>query len=385
MSQKYLKPVKRFVSRKTALEKLDLTNKKFDKLCVLNAIYPVIADSKHSYDIAEGWYYKIDDIKKLYFSDSLKILRKNCKKDEKRENFLKFGNIEKAKHIKNEETNFIDLVKNKYNKFGDSLEDLGNTIKNLYLIKILKVDDVDQDLSTFQQFIIDENLLNRAFLSRKGVFYSFNCSRLIVFWFVPYPSYNLNDYAEEKEDKFVKQRIDLDFLEFDLSSDDEESTEKNDPAKMDISLLKYGLPLYKKHLQLSLHKLKTLFNNENRKRNLIFNDRKFCIQTKSIFEEIKFVILSGKGQICDFDESEIVITETIEDLVDGKIYLQPQYIFDSLNQGKMLGYDLYHVGKTCPKHISPFPETIDRIDERALKVLSNKKKYDILDRIESLD
>ena len=51
MGQNVFKHVKTFVSRKTAIDGLKLSAKAFDRLCVLNDIYPVIADSKHCYDV----------------------------------------------------------------------------------------------------------------------------------------------------------------------------------------------------------------------------------------------------------------------------------------------------------------------------------------------
>lgn len=392
MGQSFFKPVKKFVSRNTAIERLKLKPKSFDRLCVLNGIYPVVSDSKHSYDVQDGWYYKIDDVKKLYYSNGYNVLNQNFKKELKRAKFIKGENVERVNRIVDEEMNFVEIVKSKFPSFGSSLEDLGNSIKNLYLIKVLDIDndkwDAKKYLTSFENFLIDRGLISAAFLSKKGMYFSFNCEKIIIMWFVPYPGYNLADFVEEKQDIPEKRKnIDLDFMEFgnftDGESDSSQDLDVNDDSKMDISLLKYGLPLYCMHLNLCIFKLEKILSNH--KKNTFFENITFHIVTKSIYDQIRLVIECCGGIIEDYDNAEIIITEVVTDANYKKSYVQPQYIFDCLNQSKKLIVDDYIVGKTCPAHKSPFPNVMDIIDDRAIRILSNRKKYDILDRIEDLN
>lgn len=389
MSRKYFKPVKKYISRKAAVARMNVTEKMFDKLSVLCSVYPVVADSKHCHDKSVGWYYKIDDIKRIFYSDVCSTLFNNVEKDKRRKDYIRFEQHSRADKIVDDEVNFVELVKQKYDGFGASIEDLGNTLRNLYVIKMLSIDNVEADLSTFEEFIIERRWLSKAFLARKGIYYGFSCEKIIVCWFVPYPGYGLSDLVEEKQERLeTKTKLDFDFLDFGSFSEEDEPSEEgdqNDPNKMDISLLKYGSPLLKTHLKLILHKLRILYP-DGPSNSSIFEGQRFFVDIKSIPEQIEFVIRCGGGEIASLPDANIVVTESVDEIRDAMIYIQPQYVFDSLNQHRMIPFDEYLVGKSpLPAHLSPFPNTVDMIDSRSLKTLSNRKKYDILDRIESLD
>ncbi|ELA42874.1 uncharacterized protein VICG_00189 [Vittaforma corneae ATCC 50505] len=386
---KHFRPAVKYVSRKTAVQKLNVSEKQFDKLSVMLGIYPVVADSKNCYDKVDGWYYRIEDVKTMFYSETYGILNRNLKKEAKRQKMLKFQQIERASKVIDEEFDLIDLVKQKYGSLGQSVDDLGNTLKNLYIIDLLSIDYVKEELESFRKFIIERKLLSKAFMSKKGIYFGFNVEKIIVCWMVPYPGANLADFVEEKVDSpDAKTVCNFDFLDFGSLSEEEseaaEITHTNSPDKLDISLLKYASPLLKIHLKLCVHKFGILYPKENGKKAGIFKNMRFFIDVKSISEQIAFVILSLDGEVASYGQAKFIITETVDAIDPENIYLQPQYVFDCLNQSKILPYDLYFVGKELPPHISPFPNAIDTIDSRALKLLSNKKKYSILDRVEAL-
>lgn len=390
MSYRYFKPVIKYVSRSSAIDKLKLTNKQFDKIVVIMGIYPFVAENRNCYDKTEGWYYRIDDIKRIFYSEAYEVIQKNQTKENKRQNFIQMEQLERASKIIDEEFNFVDLIKQKYESLGSSIDDLGNTIKNLYLIDMLKIDDSKKELKEFEEFVIERSLLNKAFLSKKGIYFGFNIEKIIVFWMVPYPSQNLSDIVEEKKEiQAPKKEFNFDFLDFGSFEEEEDEEEEikdpNNPDKFDISLLKYAFPLLKVHLKLILHKLRMMYPKDQTKKTEIFKNKKFNIDIKSIPDQIAFAILSGGGVVTELEEAEIIITESVDVIMKDKIYVHPQYIFDCINQSKMLPVEEYFIGKELPPHSSPFPNIIDTIDERALRVLSNKKKYSILDRVEKLN
>lgn len=390
MSQKYVKPTVKYVSRKAALQRLNISEKQFDRLTVLFGIYPVVADTKNCYDKVDGWYYKIDDIRKIFYSETYEILNKNVKKETKREHFLRFQQLDRASKIIMDEFNLVDLIKQKYDSLGKSIDDLGNTLRNLYVIDLLSVDDVKNEIEMFEKFVIERKLLNRAFMSKNGVYFSIDIENIIVCWMIPYSGVNLNELVEEKlEVQTPKPTLNIDFLDFgslsEEESESEEAKDPNDPNKFDISLLRYASPLLKIHLKLCLHKLGLLYSIESCKNDGIFKDMVFHIDIKSIHHHLVFGILSCGGSIGDIIDTKFVISETVDQIDPEKVYVQPQYIFDCINNKTVLPTAPYIVGKSLPTHVSPFPNVIDKIDERSLKLLSNKKKYSVLDRVESLD
>jgi len=389
MSHKYFKPVVKYVSRKAAVQKLKLTEKQFDRLTVMFGMYPVVSDAKNCYDKVDGWYYRIDDIRRIFYSDTYEILKGNTEKETKRQRLLQFQQLERASKIINEEFNLVDLVRQKYESLGKSLDDLGNTLRNLYVIDLLSIDDVGDDLGLFERFVIERGLLNRAFMSRKGVYFGISVESIIVCWMVPYPGVGLDELVEEKADvPGPRAELNIDFLDFGSFSEDESEDDgiidPNDPNKFDTSLLKYALPLLKIHLRLCVHKLAILYPVGDLQHG-IFRDMKFHIEIKSIHRQIRFAIEGCGGELAGLEDAKFVIAETVDQINPGKIYLQPQYVFDCVNNGKMLSFEPYLVGKVLPAHISPFPNVIERIDDRSLKLLSNKRKYSILDRVEKLD
>lgn len=391
MSHKYLKAVKKFVSRKTAIERLKVTETQFNRLTVLSNVYPVVADTKNCYDRVDGWYYTIEDIKKIFYSETYEVLKENLKKSDRRERFLKVDQIVRADKICDMEFNFVDLIKQKYDSLGTSIEDLGNSLRHLYFIKMLELEEVSEDLDKFEKFVTEKKLLNKAFLSKKGIYFAFNIEKVMVVWMVPYPGTNLKDWIEEKVDLPTEAPVhEFDFLDFGSFSEDEseeitENVVTNDDNKFDIALLKYSCPLLRVHLKLVLCKLNALLESKESSKILFFEGKKFFIDVEGFEHWISFIISNAGGQLVSKDLADLIITESV-DLVDhSKLYIQPQYVFDCLNKDECLPTDLYLVGMDLPQHISPFPNVMETIDSRSLKLLSNKKKYSILDRVETLN
>jgi pescadillo protein len=107
-----------------------------------------------------------------------------------------------------------------------------------------------------------------------------------------------------------------------------------------------------------INRVKTLFEGE-----------KFFLNREVPRESLTFVIRSAGGQVswdkdlfagATFDESEESITHQIVDRnIDGQKYLsryyvQPQWVFDSINLGKKLPVENYFIGAILPPHVSPF-------------------------------
>lgn len=387
MSQKFFKPIKKFVSRERAISKLRIQPKQFDELCVLCNVFPVLATEQNMLDRTKGWHYLITDVRKIYYSDSYNVIRTNKENQKRREKYSRLGFEEKLKNCIDEEYGLVELIKCKYASFGDSLSDLGSSLRNLYLIEQLQIADVGQALRLFEEFILARKMIDAAFLSKRGIYLSFTCGSVRVVWSVPYRSANFSSLIEEKADiiKFPSTKgIILPDFPSDTESEEVDDLDPNDPGKMDISLLKYAAPLLSMHLKLALHKLSILYPEPAKTRPGLFRGKNVHTMVASIGRWIDFILESEEANLTDCEGADLVIAETVEDVHSDKTYLQPQYVLDSINSSRLLDFDGYKIGAALPKHVSPFQDVLSRLDSRVLKTLSNTRKYKIQDKIEEL-
>ncbi|KAK9367752.1 Pescadillo N-terminus-domain-containing protein [Lipomyces kononenkoae] len=78
--------------------------------------------------------------------------------------------------------------------------------------------------------------------------------------------------------------------------------------------------------------------------------------------EVDALLKKVTHQVCD--------RPALASKVPGRIYVQPQWIFDSLNRGRLMPVDEYAIGATLPPHLSPWgdgagydPEEVEKADE----------------------
>ncbi|KAI5148333.1 pescadillo [Enteropsectra breve] len=388
MAQKFYKPVKKFVSRKLAIEKLKITGQQFNRLKILCSVYPVIAPERSCFDKEKGWYYSMDDIKKIYSSDAYDTLVHNAEQKRKKDEVLKYNRTDRIHKFCEEEYGLTALVKQKYKSFGDSLCDLGNSVRNLHYVSMLQVHDATSVLDEFYDFVVAKQLLSSAFLAQRGIYFGLNIKSVVVVWQVPYPNNTLAEVVEEKIEQqpvsYSREGLDfLDLEEFSSSDEENELTDLNDPEKLDISLMKYAAPLHEIHTKAVLHKLTKLLHSAE-KRKGVFAGLKFNINVDYLNKEMMFVLKSEDAEIVTYDNADYIIADKVESINKNAVYVQPQYIFDCLNKKMLISPSEYFVGKTLPKHVSPFKDILEVLDDRVLKTLSNNKKYKILDKLESL-
>lgn len=101
----------------------------------------------------------------------------------------------------------------------------------------------------------------------------------------------------------------------------------------------------------------------------LFKEFKFFLGREVPREALLFVIrsfggtVSWDGEGAPFPESDESITHQIVDRPSqshkflSREYVQPQWVFDSVNNKFLLPTDAYMVGKICPPHLSPFVDS----------------------------
>ncbi|KAG9510855.1 Pescadillo-like protein, partial [Fragariocoptes setiger] len=158
-----------------------------------------------------------------------------------------------------------------------------------------------------------------------------------------------------------------------FDEDEQEATATNEPAKK--------IP----RTELTFHQTLSLEN--------LFKDKVFFLNREVPREALTFVIRSFGGQVSwdktlfpgsTFDESDPSITYHIIDRENvrtrrlDRIYVQPQWVFDSINMRMCLPVDEYLPGAKLPPHLSPFVEERkgDYVPPDKIRLLNLRKAYE---------
>lgn len=128
-------------------------------------------------------------------------------------------------------------------------------------------------------------------------------------------------------------------------------------------------------------------SNKLDERKKIFENFIFFINREVPFETLEFLILSFGGKVISeltVDElnlknesidknllnsitHQIVDRPKINGKVQGRTYVQPQWIFDSINKGELLPVNDYLPGETLPPHLSPWGDSVGYNPEAELE------------------
>ena len=98
----------------------------------------------------------------------------------------------------------------------------------------------------------------------------------------------------------------------------------------------------------------------------LFTDKVFFLSREVPRESVEFLILCFGGKIgwegegSPFSYTDPAITHVVMDRptipqpLPNRDYVQPQWLFDSVNNGMLLPVERYQPGKPLPPHLSPF-------------------------------
>lgn len=378
-----------YISKKEAIKELNMSEDDFEKACIYLSIFPVIGKSKQSIgSITNDFCYKLSDIRKIGNSIIYHNIKINKKIDIKKRQLQQNNLIDRANSIKYAKIKLIPFIKSKYKSFGESLCDLGNSLKFIYLAKLLKISNFDVQ-NEFENFVIEKKILNYGFMSINGIYYQLNIEDKMILWMIPYKINDLNNFYKNNlfkhEDlKFFNEIINnINLLYNNNNLQLLDNSNSVNGCDINFNYLKHAVPLLEMHIKLVMHKLKTM-----KIKNItidIFKDKTFFIKTMSIKEQLEFTIKCLGGKINE--NGYIIICDDINSvclLEPTKLYVQSQFIFDCLNKKEFLDPQLYLTGKILPKHISPFKSIFDTIDTQAITTLSKNKQYKLFSKIKKL-
>ncbi|KAJ3643185.1 hypothetical protein Zmor_025910 [Zophobas morio] len=352
------------------------------------------------------------------------------------------------KYLNNHPTLKLDhIVKERYPTFLDALRDLDDCLTLCFLFSTFpSIAHVPRDQSAlcrrltieFLHAVIEAKALRKVFVSIKGYYYQAEIKGETITWIVPhhfsfepqsraevdfklmstfvefytvmlgfinfrlYHSLNLfyppkfsvvSQNDDEKsivdEEVFVSERVAaLNFPVSKTSSGEEEeeveidtfstedTPEKIEEAKIEAEKIKNLKGLFKG--------LKFFINREVPREPLVFIIR--CFGGEVSWDKLLFVGAS-------FDENDESVTHQIVDRPSmdkqfiSRYYIQPQWVFDSVNARQLLPVNKYFMGEVLPPHLSPFidksrdqqyipPEEKALYDPEALEELHKKQETD---------
>lgn len=411
------------MTRKYALQKLQLSLNDFRRVCILKGIYP--REPKNRRKAQRG----ATDIKILYHRKDINFLLHDplmwTLRDIKIWNRrIKYAHSIKDKHLKRirlekyPQMKLDHVVKERYPTFVDAIKDLDDCLTLLFLfstfpaLKVVKreVTAMCRRLTIeWMNWIIAAKALRKVFVSIKGYYFQAEVKGQTVTWIVPhyypfqpqsknevdfnimsvfvefytimcgfvnfriYHSLNLayppkfsvsldSEEAQTDESVFVSERIAA--LTVDMAKAEAGNLDgEGEDEELDLEMFAGEGDTEK------IQKLRDENNSINRLKNL-FKGLRIFINREVPREPLVFIIRCFGGKVswdksifvgATFDEDDETITHQIMDrpmMTDKKYmsrdYVQPQWIFDSVNRRKLLPTNKYFLGVTLPPHLSPF-------------------------------
>ncbi|CAF3891872.1 unnamed protein product [Rotaria sp. Silwood2] len=409
-----------YISRNQALRKLQLTLADFRRLCILKGIYPVEPKNRRKANrgrLANKTYYLAKDIRFLthepiidkfrHLKSYLRRLTKaKARKEKTKEEALRNNRpFYKLDHV----------VRERYPSFADALRDLDDCLTLIFLFAnfplLKKLYEprlrLCRRLSVeFLHYVIASGSLKKCFISIKGYYFQVEIRGEIITWIIPHKLGHKN--PADVDFKIMATFLEfyttlLGFVNFKLYSDmgliyppklsftptTSLSTLCSEDEFSDEFLASLGLPIMKKpdinpvdEIEVDQEAAQLLGNTEadeeNRRKEeetkilqKLFSKCKFFISREVPREMFAFVIRTCGGSVswdktmcpgATYDVSAQSITHQLVDrpklneMVVNRVYIQPQWVFDSINARKLLPVDNYLPGSVLPPHLSPFVE-----------------------------
>ncbi|CAF1276476.1 unnamed protein product [Adineta steineri] len=409
-----------YTSRNQALRKLQLTLADFRRLCILKGIYPVEPKNRRKANrgrLANKTYYLAKDIRFLTHEPIIDKFR-HLKSYLRRVTKAKARNEKSREETLRNNRPFYKLdhvVRERYPSFADALRDLDDCLTLIFLFAnfplLKKLYEprlrLCRRLSVeFLHYVIASGSIKKCFISVKGYYIQVEIRGEIITWIVPHKLGHKN--PADVDFKIMATFLEfyttlLGFVNFKLYSDlgliyppkltfsatTSLSTLCSEDEFSDEFLASLGLPIMKKadanpvdQVEVDQEAAQLLGNTEGDEENRrkeeetktiqkLFSKCKFFISREIPREMFAFVIRACGGNVswdktmcpgATYDVNDESITHQLvdrpklNDMIVNRAYIQPQWVFDSINARKLLPVDSYLPGSVLPPHLSPFVE-----------------------------
>lgn len=320
------------------------------------------------------------------------------------------------RYLDNHPTLKLDhIVKERYPTFIDALRDLDDCLTLCFLFSTFpSLSHIPREQSAlcrrltteFLHAVIEAKALKKVFISIKGYYYQAEIKGQTITWIVPHHFSFQPQTKDDVDFKIMSTFVEfytvmLGFVNFRLyhtlnliyppnfsgilgPSDTEKSLIDEDTfvseriASLNFPISRSSAEVQDENIQIDSfendddpQKLeeKKLEAEKLKKLRTLFKGLKFFVNREVPREPLVFMIRSFGGEIswdktyflgATFDETDETVTHQIVDRpqIDkqyiSRYYIQPQWVFDSVNARELLPVNKYLIGAVLPPHLSPF-------------------------------
>jgi pescadillo protein len=373
-----------YITRAKAVRQLQVSLKDFRRLCILKGIYPREPTKTPNQGKSHTYYHKKDILflsrEPLLnkFREFKIFLRKHKRAVSRRE----FGVAQDL--LKRKPTIVLDhLVRERYPTFIDALRDLDDPLTLMHTFSILPpgivtyFDATKSAICTrlireFNNYVAQSHSLKKAFVSIKGTYFQAEIQNQKITWIVPH-KFN-HDGQSDVDYKVMLTFLDFyqtlaKFVNYKLYHDLGLAYPPQINLDREINGLGLSTVINKKVASLEEQKEIDDFqkdaeefakNNEDAaivtlpSQKLLFSGLKFFLSRETPQENLEFIILSLGGSVILENSSELdlvkdpKITHHVIDRplpankqIMSREYIQPQWVFDSLNANALLPISPY--------------------------------------------
>ncbi|XP_048677319.1 pescadillo homolog isoform X4 [Caretta caretta] len=393
-----------YITRNKARKKLQLSLADFRRLCILKGIYP--HEPKHKKKVNKGstaarTFYLLKDIKFLLHEPIINKFREYkvfVRKLRKAYGKSEWNTVERLKD--NKPSYKLDhIIKERYPTFIDALRDLDDALSMCFLFATfprtgkchVQTIQLCRRLTVeFLNYVIASRSLRKVFLSIKGIYYQAEVLGQPITWITPYA------FAHDIEGQAVAEQKPEEGEAY--AMDSESYMEKL--SALSASLARVVAPNPEDEVQVDEFPVDGESAEQEaarkkeqeavEKQKKLFEGLRFFLNREVPREPIAFIIRCFGGEVswdksmcisATYDVRNPTITHQIVDRpslgkqVIGRYYLQPQWVFDSVNAKMCLPVADYFPGVLLPPHLSPFvsEKDGDYIPPEKLKLLALQK------------
>jgi len=396
-----------FMTRKRALKKLQLTLKDFRRLCILKGVFP--REPRNRKRAQKG---NVSKVSTLYYEKDIRFLLHEPIVNKFRDFKVFLRKLKKAQEKKNWDTverlrenkpryNLDTIVKERYPTFIDAVRDLEDCLCLSFLYSTfpktqktpVEMVSLCKRLTTeFLHYVIEARALRKVFCSIKGYYFQAEIKGQTVTWIVPH-SFGFAQPAS------VDMRLMSIFVEFyttvlgfvnfrlfnslNLHYPPTLATSSEPAAEQEDRVMALNQALARTLVEpdaVELDKIEVEEGGEameaaraeaeaRERQGKLFNGLRFFLGREVPREPLVFMVRAVGGEVswdatvapgATFASSDTTITHqisdrpSIDDQVLGRFYVQPQWVFDSINRRERCGEAEYALGETLPPHLSPF-------------------------------